>query len=697
MEVMDIHLNTLKEAAKTGKLAILTGCAINGDNPWNDFQDTLFRQCEQIDLVSKYVPEIRERDIPTEALLRLLYSYFSEESLPVFQSFKAEKPHHNYKLLAQIIFQNLAHSIGVGSWDNHLKLALEEIDSSSALDKICWFNGNIEFPQTIKDSLKKEGPRLLAQSTEAEEFFQNLESNDDIETVLVLGFTPQEFCWKNTYASILRLIKKEKQVYWVSPEETIALKHLKNFGTLHVLQSTPEKVLSEILEKNINSEEETETGAPGNWQSLETWLQDFSSKNVFLEFTAAVLDYVVSRSHSYIINETLLSSYQKEKSHPKIARVARSMGKILFEQGHVTNAIKKHLDAVDNWHKADNKSEAAREYMIIGDNYCNAGSADKAVHYYGEALSLCRGLEDNPGIADVTYKLALICDTDEDYDLAHRYYLESLQAKKKSQDYQGQMTNLLNLSATLIKEQEWDRAKKYLEEASEITEKHPLLANREEVYQHLGLVYMNTQDYLKAREYYEKVYKSYKAQNEELALTFVYCNLGHVCVRLEDYNAAIDYYEGALENYEKMGDWQHLAAVYNNLGFINSNRKEYTLAEEYFSRSAEIFAALQDVYSLIRAHENLARIYTMQGELENAAECYRANLEMLSQLDEKEDLASTLVAYAMIQLHNHKYKEATSKLRSAIEIYDALDLSKEKEDTVKILNTVEAKIDAETD
>ena len=692
---MDTHLKKLKQIAQDKGLAVVVGTEYNVKSPWGILKEKILDFLSQTKGVeAKYIEQIRERNLPTEAFFRILYEYYMESLLPIFKTFHNNSLAQHQKQIALLVKKQVISFLGLLNIDNTLEKAnLKEGEDYSLISQdsknlpiVSFFNGRIG-QESWKDNLENTDNNYLALSDSAEKFFRGLKN---CQAILVIGLGNQDFAWKNTYGNLLNLAKQKKKIYWICEEEPIWLKHIIAISGGAVLRGKKEEILNQLLEE---FEEEKIESTESNFDfsdaeaEFEKW-EDYQK----LYCVSVFLKNVVSRAYSYKIFEKLTGMHQKKNRQAEAALCFRRMGQILFEQGFLERSIETHIIAVDYWTQAKDRKQLAREYILLGDNYSNGNSYERSSQNYEASLSLYRQLKDVKGISEAASKLALIYDEEGDYESSKKYYQESLEATQKCKNATGEILTLLNFSTTLIKSKDWELALNNLQRALTMFECEHDNFYIGEIYQHLGLVNMNLQKYKEAREYYEKVHELYKNQCETLSLTFVYCNLGHVCARLEDYDMAVKYYEEALENYEKMGDWQHLATVYNNLGFINSNRQDYSSAEEYFSRAAEIFAALSDVYNLIRTHSNLARVYTMKGESENAAECYQANIEMLQQLGEKEDLASTLVALAMVQLQTQDYEDAISHLNRAVSLYETLGQNQSKEETLKIIQTIEQNI-----
>lgn len=690
----ETHLNHLKKIAQEKGLTIILGSKLHQEMSWKDLMvKVLVSLSDTQKEFLEYTGEILKGDLSPEVFFRILYQQNKGKKLDFLDIFQYNAATFVHKQIAMLIQAGLFSTVGIAAMDNRLSLALENYGVTKS-DAICWINGEISQENFEEHSLAITANRYTSLSPRGIQFFPSIESS---QAILVLGLFPGDFCWRSVYGHLTECAKKGKPVYWVSSQELIPLTHIVSLSGGALLNETADAVLKAIFQdcsgqlpvEFFQDSPATDVQTSRNLDNIciPTW-----SFGEYYFFLASLLNYIMSRRKALDLLQSLQTHSLQEKQYELLAESHRLTGKIFLEQGKLEKAIEEHARAIDYWALCDDESNMALEYTICADNYWSGSAVEKALQYYGEANSLYRRKQDNKGIAEVTAKLGLICDSEEDYDLAQKYYMECLEARTNMGDFSGQIIACINLGNCLLKRQSWEEAKKYLETALDLSEKIHDTFSLGEIYQLLGLIHMNFQEYPQARVYYEKVYQFYLKEQDHISLPFVYCNLGHIYARMEDYDNAIKNYEKALEYYEKMGDWQHLASVYTNLGLLYSNRAEYRVSEDYFSRAEEIFAAMGDVYNLIKTHSNLGKIYTMQGEMENAIECYRANMEMQIQLGEKEELANTLIALSMVYLQTKQLEKTVTHLQKAIALYDVLGLVEEKQEALQILNIIQNKM-----
>lgn len=690
---MSTYVKQIKEAAQKGELVLLMGSSLQQKDHVEFMNKFLVELENSWDVLEHYLPEVQNRNLTTESFYRVLYQYFKDDIFSLFDTFKHKTTDSFHEKIAQIIKSKQVLALGTASIDNKLSLALgsdfPDIPFEQGNEEgpyVSFLNGSIDNKDSLRETLVLEENDLLSASPNLERFYHFIVKNPKAKNIVILGMSSQEYCWQKIYGFMVQLAKKHKQkrIFWVYDKISVGLEHLKLLGNV-VLVPYDDNFLDEIF----TIEKVEEVSSSPNYECMDKWLENKYGNTEVLEFAGGLLNHVISRFHSLKVLDYAFGKYQHDAQIGGVARVQRTRGTIFFEQGHLEKSIHCHNEAINHWSRSENQEELAKEHLLLGDTYWNAGATDRAVQNYSQSLSIYNTFENIIGISIVTEKLARICDADEDYELAQRYYSECLEIKKKKRSYSEMIQILINLSASLIKNQEWEQATKHLTEALNIGEEYYCASFIEELHQHLGLISMSVLDYDNAYKHYKKSYDVYTLEHDILSSVFVNCNLGHICTKLEKYDDSVKYYEGALESYEKMGDWQHLAAIYNNLGYINNCRKESGLAEEYFSRSVEIFVALGDVMNLIRTHGNLARVYTMQGEFENATECYLANIEMLSQLDEKTDLASTYLAMAIAQSQSSHIDDAKKSIGEAIKIYRLLGMEQEIAEAEEIFENIE--------
>ncbi|NUM36488.1 MAG: tetratricopeptide repeat protein [Candidatus Brocadiae bacterium] len=691
----DIYLNKLKKIAQEKGLAVVLGSRLtNQELTWKDLMSKVLLSFSEAQKELRcYTEEILEGDMPVEVFFRMLYQQTKDKKPSFLEAFQYQDTTFIHKQIAYLVKENFLHSLGISAVDNRLSLALKAA-SCASLENTTWLNGEISQEDFSESCLAVTNNKFNSLCPAGTRFFQQLES---CEAVLVVGLFPGDFAWRSIYGYLTEYAKKNKTIYWVSSHELIPLTHIVSLSGGALINEPVSKVLKEIfLDSQAKLPAEFFQGSEegeGQNISIPKKFSIFDEKETeCCFFFASLLNFLMSRRKALDLLSIVITKSLQEKKYDLLAEAHRLTGKIFLEQGRLEKSIEEHIKAIDYWALCEDETNMAAEYTLCADNYWSGSAVEKSLQYYGEANSLYHRLEDNRGIAEVSAKLALICDSEEDYDLAQKYYTECLKARTNMGDHSGEIIAYVNLGNCLLKKQSWEEAKKYLENALELSEKFHDTFSIGEIYQLLGLIYMNFQEYTQSKVYYEKVYHFYQKEQDHISMPFVYCNLGHVCARLEDFDNAIKYYEQALECYEKMGDWQHLASVYTNLGLLYSNRCEYRTSEDYFSKAEEIFAAMGDIYNLIKTHTNLGKVYTLQGEMENAIECYRANMEMQIQLGDKQELANTLIAIAMVYLQTKQMDKTITHLQKAIALYDVLNLAEEKKEAAQILSIIQSKM-----
>ena len=703
--MFNIYLKHLKQAVKNKKLTVILGSNLTHENLWNNlikkFLVILSKSNEEL---QKYIEKLLDENIPAETFFRMLYKEIKNDVWKIFDNFKFEETSQTYIQIAELIKSGVIANLGIVGIDNRLELAFEKLNIKFGNDYcniydikenkpvICSLNGNVSKKETIEELLSITERNFTDSTKISKDFFRIIK--DHTETILVIGTLPQDFCWRFIYSELLNYGKKDVPIFWVTKQELIPLAHLISISGGGFIKKEPDEVLKILLD---NFDEDNVIPAEENtkefdWQACSKWIEEDSKDIRWYYFIASLLMRQKNRKYSRELFESLLPIYKSEKMYSMVGFCHRNIGKILLDQGFMEKAIEEHIKALEYWAKTKDEANMAEEYTICAYNYWNGAAADKALQYYGEALSIYCSLDDTEGIEKIAGKLALLCENEGDYELAENYYMESLKANEILGDVKKSLQCSISFSNFLVKTQNWQEAKNYLEKSLNLANQSSLFNNFADIYQLLGLVHINLGEPKKAREYYEKAYNLYISQQDNLSLTSIYCNLGHVYTHLKEYSSAVNYYEKAVQLYDKMNDWSQTAAIYTNLGLLHTSLNNTEEAEEYLSRCEEIFVGLGDINNLIKTYNNLAKVYLLKGELNNAIECYSANIEMQLHLDKKEDLANTLIGLALAYLQKEEFEEALQNFQKALTLYESLNLIEEKEKILSIIKSIETKL-----
>ncbi|HPY74287.1 MAG: tetratricopeptide repeat protein [Planctomycetes bacterium] len=684
------YIDNIKQAIQNNSLAMILGNHFEQVQPWEMLRNGIFETISQkSDIFNQYIEEIQNRELPYDILFRILHQN-NGSVLDTLDGFKVKQTNYLYRIIAEMIQQNLVAYLGLTSIDNRLSLALQEANLKYKINYttqekeenkplLHWIYGRIDEKKTVEEylNLNIQEPYLPL----SYEFFKNFKY---AEVIVIIGLQQGDFGWRSLYGMLKKYALQGKQIYWITDTEYLPCTHLCKIGQGGCLSMIPSEFLELLFPKTIELSTENEKSNIDFSKSLSKFENNIDIHTWHL-LTGILLNQVMSRSHANEVLTRTISIFESKKDYRKAASAYHHLGIVLLEQGFQKRALEAHTRSIELWAELKDSLYLAHGYAKCAENYENGCDLEKAIQYYGDALSLYCKSKNQEGMSKVSARLALICEYEDDFDLAQSYYQDTFHIKLENFDYRGAIVSFVNYCNCIIKTKAWEKAVEKLHDALQLSEQYQEPECLPEIYQMLGLAYMNQQDYVNSRKYYEEAFILYKSQQDLLALSFLYCSLGHVCARQEDYETAIKYYEDSMEYYEKMGDWQHLASIYTNLGLLYTNSKKYDIAEEYFSRSEEIFAALGDVINLIKTHTNLAKIYTVQGQFDNALECYNANVEMLLQIGIKEELATTCISIAMIYLQKHKFADAIKYLDKALNLYKGLGKTQEYQDTLDVM------------
>lgn len=686
------YLNNIQQAIQKKSLAMVLGSHFENCNPWNDFYNNL---CDIIsnknELFKTYLHELKERNLAYDIFFKLLYQN-NHSSLELFDGFKIKQPSMIHQQIAEMIQKKFISYLAIASIDNQLDLALQSNNLKAKRDYtilqkeedkpyLHWLYGKIDDKKSLEEYFKLSPKQLY--SAKSSEFLKSFEHAD---IILVLGYNKDDFGWNHLCGLLMQYAKKGKTIYWITQEQdNLTCNYINKISKGDYISISTTEFLSSLLGTITTNDDSIPVYDFS--KSFKKFENSFD-QSLWDLMTGILLNQVMSRSHARKVLEEVTPALETNKNYKKAAIARHYIGTIFLEQGFQEEALDSYIHAIELLAKVPDYPGLAQEYAKCAEIYFAGNDLEKSIQYFGEALSLYEQSKCKENIAEISGKLALLCEIEEDYELAQQYYQQNFQNKLDIMDYDGAIMALINCGNSMLKLQQWQQIIDLSQKALDLANQYKELTCLPEIYQLLGICYINLNDYKQARKYYEDAHQLYQNNQDLLSLNTLYCNLGHICARQSELTKAIQYYELSLPYFEKMGEWQHIASIYTNLGLLYTSCKQFDIAEDYFSHSEEIYAVLGDVYNLIRTHTNLAKIYLAQNQLDNALECYNANLDMLTQMGNKEEIASTLFEIGMVFFQKQNFRQSLQHFEKSLDLYKVLGKKQDEQDLNEIISLI---------
>ncbi len=221
-------------------------------------------------------------------------------------------------------------------------------------------------------------------------------------------------------------------------------------------------------------------------------------------------------------------------------------------------------------------------------------SAEKALEYGQEALSLSESIGYDKGIAQSYNDMGIIYIDKSDYSKAIAFFENSLQIRKKLNDQAGIASAYNKIGIVYQKQGKLKNALENQIAALKIYEE--LNQDRWIAYSlnNIAIIHQNLGNLEKSLEYHEMAVESRLRLNDQYGEGMSYGNIANVYIKMGDTSQALGYYEKALIIFRQTGNNEAIAIQLVNIGNLYLATGNPHQAIEVLNESLEIREILGD-------------------------------------------------------------------------------------------------------
>ena len=265
-------------------------------------------------------------------------------------------------------------------------------------------------------------------------------------------------------------------------------------------------------------------------------------------------------------------------------------------------------------------------------------SANKALEYGNEALTLAQELKYTKGIAQSYNDMGIIFIDQGNYQKAIEWFNKSLAIRTELQDSAGMAA----------------------------------------LYNKIGIVYQKKGQLKKALENQIEALKIYENLGSDLWIGYSLNNMAIIHQNLGNLDKALQYHQKALTYRIKMGDVYGEAGSYGNMANVYVKLHDTSLAIQYYDKALTIFRKIDDKESISAMLNNLGNIYIARGKESNALTLLEESLKIRENLGDKKGIASTLLRMGEAYTSMGSYKKASQALYRARRLAREIDVVEEE-------------------
>ena len=137
---------------------------------------------------------------------------------------------------------------------------------------------------------------------------------------------------------------------------------------------------------------------------------------------------------------------------------------------------------------------------------------------------------------------------------------------------------------------------------------------------------------------------------------------------------SIEIFQQALLLYKKTNYQIWAAITLNNIGLVYDTLEEKQTALDYFNQSLDLFKKMQSVIGEAMTLNNIGLVYDTLGKKQTALDYFNQSLDLSQKIQDQESIANTLYNLAILKYNQSNLNEALTKIESAINIIEELDI-----------------------
>lgn len=188
-----------------------------------------------------------------------------------------------------------------------------------------------------------------------------------------------------------------------------------------------------------------------------------------------------------------------------IANLTVLMANADMDQGHMDQARKHSLEALQVFTEAANKDGIAFANNNLGTIEGRSGNYDKAIAYFMKALKINESTGNERGVLSGYLKLGVVNERTNDLDKALDYYNKAMDIARKEPDSVNVVTLYNNIGIVYGKRGAFKKAIECFDNAIQLSAKHPRLGGMEiQSLMNMGIVYDNLEQNTKAIGYLDR-------------------------------------------------------------------------------------------------------------------------------------------------------------------------------------------------
>ena len=368
---------------------------------------------------------------------------------------------------------------------------------------------------------------------------------------------------------------------------------------------------------------------------------------------------------------------------------------LLGEHGHAETYFK---DMARFAWLSGHRAKSGAALNKLGRTLREVGRYDDSLKHFNLALEQFRKADDERGVASTLDDIGKIHWVRGDQQQALEYYRASLQMRRKLDDDRSIALSLSHIGSLKLSVGKIAEASEDLHEALELRKKVGEPRGLAGSYNDFGGLCIQQGQFEEALPAFEKALELAQKVGVRGVECAVRNNIGETLMELKRRDEAREHLEEARRVAHEIGHRRVMFDVERNLAQLAVSEAERELALERIERAIEIARDLDSRSYIAIAEMTRARIHAeyvfdpslKEESVQEATAAFRRAISLLSETGVDIQLARALSSFGHFLIESGNYEDAVAPLRRATRLFDALDMSDEKQETEQLLATAEA-------
>ena len=456
----------------------------------------------------------------------------------------------------------------------------------------------------------------------------------------------------------------------------------------HVGDQEPEQTLA-ILKKQAKVFE-----ARGDFAGAEAVLQDILARKDFFslspdeEFSLSIwlASILQKKGETHAAIRTLEAWQERLEEFPHGLRgnFYSELGWLYRITGQYAEALRLLDLAEQNFLQADLPRELGKVYNRMGVTHMVSGDLETANQFFRKALRIFQQEEDLLGQAHVYNNLGILASRRNELQLALQHYSFCLNKMKMLRDYTRVPFVYNNIANIHYYRGAWDEAYQSYRQSLQVSQGLGIVENSARVLTNIGRLLFYRGEFERARTFVSRALRLMRKSRDLYGMANALETMGDILFGMEQLDRARRYFLRSVRYYETHGHRAEEASCLTRLAYLQLAEKDLSGAEQSLSRAEHLCDEEKQKEQLAKIAILRLKKACLEFNQEEMDQAYQRLLQYLDHLRDPFDLGLAHRHLGWYLFYKEKYRRAQEAAQQSLDIFDKLDVPREKIATLKL-------------